>query len=51
MVPLAGEVTTVGCGVGCGICLDDPSVSVLQAELVRRGPYLYVAGLGRPSAR
>jgi len=26
--------------------LDDPSVSRLHAELVRRGPYVYVADLG-----
>jgi DNA-binding CsgD family transcriptional regulator len=48
LVPLAAEVTTVGCGAGCGICLDDPSVSVLHAGLVRHGRYVYVASLGPP---
>jgi excisionase family DNA binding protein len=45
-VTLAGEVTAVGRGPGCDVCLDDPSVSVLHAELIRRGPYIYVADLG-----
>jgi len=49
-VPLAREVTTVGRGQGCGIRLGDPSVSVLHAELVRRGPYTYVADLGLSAA-
>ena len=46
VVPLRGEVTTVGRGRGVDIHLDDPSVSRLHAELVRRGPYLYVCDLG-----
>jgi hypothetical protein len=46
VVPLAGEVTTVGRGRGVDIRLDDPSVSRLHAELVRRGPYVYVVDLG-----
>ena len=46
MIPLRGEVTTVGRGRGVDIRLDDPSVSRLHAELVRRGPYIYVADLG-----
>jgi FHA domain len=43
---LRGEVTTVGRGRGVDIRLDDPSVSRLHAELVRRGPYVYVVDLG-----
>jgi hypothetical protein len=46
VVPLVHEVTTVGRGKGCDIQLDDPSVSRLHAELVRRGPYVYVTDLG-----
>ncbi len=61
VIPLRGEVTTVGRGRGADIRLDDPSVSRLHAELVRRGPYVYVVDLGlsrngtrvngRPAAR
>ena len=43
---LRAEVTTVGRGSGVDITLDDPSVSRLHAELVRRGQYVYVADLG-----
>jgi FHA domain len=46
VVALRGEVTTVGRGLGVDIRLDDPSVSRLHAELVRRGPYVYVEDLG-----
>jgi hypothetical protein len=46
LVPLADEVTTVGRGQGVHVRLDDPSVSLLHAEIVRRGPYAYVADLG-----
>jgi hypothetical protein len=46
LVPLRSEVTTVGRGRGADIRLADPSVSRLHAELVRRGPYYYVADLG-----
>ena len=46
LIPLHREVTTVGRGSGADIRLDDPSVSRLHAELVRRGPYIYVADLG-----
>jgi hypothetical protein len=46
VVPLRGEVTTVGRGRGTDIRLDDPSVSKLHAELIRRGPYVYVLDLG-----
>jgi hypothetical protein len=45
-IALRGEVTTVGRGLGVDIRLDDPSVSRLHAELVRRGPYIYVVDLG-----
>jgi hypothetical protein len=44
--PLRDVVTTVGRGRGVDIRLDDPSVSRLHAELVRRGPYVYVVDLG-----
>jgi hypothetical protein len=44
--PLRDGVTTVGRGRGADIRLDDPSVSRLHAELVRRGPYVYVVDLG-----
>ena len=44
--PLRDVVTTVGRGQGVDIHLDDPSVSRLHAELVRRGPYVYVVDLG-----
>lgn len=43
---LQGDVTTVGRGGGVDIALDDPSVSRLHAELVRRGPHVYIADLG-----
>jgi hypothetical protein len=46
VISLRGEVTTVGRGRGVDIHLDDPSVSRLHAELIRRGPYVYVADLG-----
>ena len=46
---LRAEVTTVGRGEGVDIRLDDPSVSRLHAELVRRGPHVYVADLGLSS--
>jgi hypothetical protein len=46
VIPLRGEVTTVGRGLGVDVRLDDPSVSRLHAEIVRRAPYYYVADLG-----
>jgi len=46
LIPLRGEVTTVGRGHGADVRLDDPSVSRLHAEIVWRGPYIYVADLG-----
>ncbi|WP_233510053.1 FHA domain-containing protein [Actinomadura craniellae] len=39
-------MTTVGRGKGVEVRLDDPSVSRLHAEIVRRGPYVYVVDLG-----
>jgi len=46
---LRGDVTTVGRGTGVDVSLDDPSVSRLHAELVRRGPHVYVSDLGLSS--
>jgi FHA domain len=46
IIALRNEVTTVGRGLGVDVLLEDPSVSRLHAEIVRRGPYLYVADLG-----
>jgi len=46
LVPLQPEVTTVGRGNFTDVNLADPSVSVLHAEIVRRGPYVYVSDLG-----
>jgi hypothetical protein len=46
LVPLRPEVTTIGRGSYTDIRLADPSVSVLHAEIVRRGPYVYVSDLG-----
>jgi DNA-binding CsgD family transcriptional regulator len=46
IVELRTEVTTVGRGDGVEVRLSDPSVSRLHAELVRRGPYVYVTDLG-----
>jgi hypothetical protein len=43
---LTADVTTVGRGGGVDITLDDPSVSPLHAELVRRGEHVYVSDLG-----
>ncbi len=43
---LETTVTTVGRGPGVDLHLDEPSVSRLHAELVRRGPHLYVSDLG-----
>ncbi|GAB3659442.1 hypothetical protein GCM10027589_20620 [Actinocorallia lasiicapitis] len=46
VVPLRPDVTTVGRGKGVDIRLEDPSVSRFHAELVRRGPYVYVVDMG-----
>jgi hypothetical protein len=45
-VPLRPEVTTVGRSQHVDVRLADPTVSVLHAEIVRRGPYAYVTDLG-----
>ena len=45
-IPLLNEVTAIGRGLGVDVRLDDPSVSRLHAEIVRRGPYFYLADLG-----
>lgn len=46
VVPLQPEVTTIGRGRHVDVQLSDPSVSLLHAEIVRRGPYAYVMDLG-----
>jgi hypothetical protein len=46
VIPLRNDVTTVGRGLGVDVRLDDPSVSRLHAEIVRRGPYYYATDLG-----
>lgn len=46
VAPLGPDVTTIGRGNGVDLRLTDPSVSLLHAELVRRGPYVYVVDLG-----
>jgi hypothetical protein len=43
---LRQDVTTVGRGGGVDISLEDPSVSRLHAEIVRRGDHVYVSDLG-----
>jgi hypothetical protein len=45
-IPLLAEVTTIGRGRFVDIRLTEPSVSMLHAEIVRRGPYVYVTDLG-----
>lgn len=44
--PLGDGVSTVGRGDGVTVALTDATVSRLHAELVRRGPHVYVADLG-----
>ena len=46
VIPLHRDVTTVGRGSCVDVRLDDPSVSRLHAEIIRRGPYVYVTDLG-----
>jgi len=46
VVPLRPDVTTVGRGRGVDVRLDEPSVSRLHAEIIRRGPYVYVVDMG-----
>jgi pSer/pThr/pTyr-binding forkhead associated (FHA) protein len=43
---LDGDVTTVGRGTGVDLSLEDPTVSRLHAEIVVRGPHVYVSDLG-----
>jgi predicted component of type VI protein secretion system len=43
---LRPDTTTVGRGNGVDIAIEDPTVSRLHAEIVRRGPHYYVADLG-----
>ena len=43
---LTADVTTVGRGEGVDIALTDPSVSRLHAELIKRGPHVYISDLG-----
>jgi DNA-binding CsgD family transcriptional regulator len=43
---LTRELMTVGRGEGVDIALQDPSVSRLHAEIMRRGPWVYVSDLG-----
>src|SRR3954454_6951336 len=45
-VALGREVTTVGRGAGVDVALPDPTVSRLHAEIVVRGPHVYVSDLG-----
>jgi FHA domain len=46
VVPLRGDITTIGRGKHVDVRLNDPSVSRLHAEIVRRDYYYYVADLG-----
>ena len=46
VITLREQVTTIGRGEGVDVHLDDPSVSRLHAEIIRRGPYAYVTDLG-----
>ncbi len=46
VIPLSADVTTIGRGSAVDVQLGDPSVSRLHAEIVRHGPYAYVADLG-----
>ncbi len=46
---MTNDITTVGRGPGVDYVLEDPTVSRLHAELVRRGPFVYVEDLGLSS--
>jgi pSer/pThr/pTyr-binding forkhead associated (FHA) protein len=46
LIRLRPDVTIVGRGKSVDVFLDHPSVSKLHAEIVRRGPYVYVSDLG-----
>jgi len=48
VVPLLAEVTTIGRGKYVDVRLSEPDVSLLHAEIVRRGPYFYLVDLGLP---
>jgi hypothetical protein len=48
VVPLLPDVTTIGRGKYVDVRLSDPSVSLLHAEIVCRGPYYYLVDLGLP---
>jgi hypothetical protein len=50
-IPLRDEVTTIGRGLRVDVRLDDPSVSRLHAEIVRRGPYFYLLTFGSARCR
>jgi hypothetical protein len=43
---LEGDVVTVGRGSGVDVALEDPTVSRLHAEIVVRGPHVYISDLG-----
>lgn len=45
-IPLMAEVSTVGRGGAVSVRLNSPGVSRLHAELIRRGPFLYVSDVG-----
>jgi len=46
LIPLRDDITTIGRGHAVDVRLEDPSVSRLHAEIIRRGPYIYIADLG-----
>jgi hypothetical protein len=46
VLALREDVTTIGRGDAVDVRLNDPSVSRLHAEIIRRGPYAYVTDLG-----
>lgn len=46
LIALRPGASTVGRGAHCDVRLDHDSVSKLHAEVIRRGPYAYVADIG-----
>jgi hypothetical protein len=46
VVMLGADVTTIGRGTEVDVAIEDPSVSRLHAEIVRRGTQVYVSDLG-----
>jgi hypothetical protein len=46
VIELSVDVTTIGRASGVDVRLEDPSVSRLHAELIRRGSFVYVSDLG-----